>query len=237
MTTHGIGVPIQDTDIEDWYADTILNQTTPFLTWNSAYSHMPTHWPMIWRTEQLQTQYQAGTPILLINEPEYTGQADLTYEQAAEVVRRFRNWPGPVYGCGTAWFSDGYEWMTGFIDYIGDDISILDGMHLHCYAVANIVEWYDDYGERFAQLAKDHDWPVVISEYGLTGGNDNDRDRFVKLLQNTFSPTYMFLFSWKYHLIPDLDVVNADGSFTDIGLWWTKVASMKDKLFLPHIST
>ncbi len=232
MISHGIGVPIQDNDVEDWYAD---NPDTPFLTWNSAYSHMPTHWPMIWKQEQIQSVYQSGTPILLINEPEYKGQADLDYAQAAEVVRRFRDWPGPVYGCGTAWFSDGWKWMEGFVDHIGDDISILDGMHLHCYADSRTVSLYDDYAERFAQLARDHNWPVIISEYGLTGGDDKDRDQFVKLLRDTFSPTHMFLFSWKYHLIPDLDMVNADGSFTDIGSWWMRMASMKDVVFLPSI--
>jgi hypothetical protein len=228
---HGIGVPIQDSDPEKWVVD---HPDIPYLTWNSSYGHRPYHWPMIWKKEQLQSQYPDGTPILLINEPEYKGQANLEYNEAAEVVRRFRDWPGMVYGCGTAWYSDGYKWLTGFIEYLGDDISIITGMHLHCYAAAGQIDLHDDYAVRFAEIAMKHNWPVVISEYGIVGADDEERNRFLNLITSIFSPTHMFLFSWKYHLIPDLDMVNSDGSLTDIGKWWYRIP--RPTVWLPLVS-
>jgi hypothetical protein len=231
---HGVGVPIQDNDPEHWAS---MYPNIPFLTWNSAYGHISTHMPMIWRMEQLQSSYPPGTPIVLINEPEYEGQANLTFEQAATVIRRFRDWDGMVYGCGTAWFGDGYRWMTGFVEYMGDEIDILDGMHLHCYSNSDHPELYDDYAQAFADIARFHNWPIIISEYGIIGANDQQRDTFVQSIKSFFDPKAMFIFSWRYHLIPQLDLAYADDSLTDIGEWWFRMTRRDFNIYLPYVSS
>jgi hypothetical protein len=232
VTIHGIGVPIQDTDPEQWVEQ---YPKIPYLTWNSRYGHRPHHIPMIWSKENLQSQYPSGRPLLLFNEPEYEGQANLTAEQALEHMLDFADYDGPLYGCGNAWFSDGWNWFNDFMDVAGSNINMLHGIHIHCYANDDNFHLYDDYAERWADLAHSYSWPVIISEYGLSNADDDDRDRFIRYLSALYDPEIMFIFSWKYHLIPSLDMIDSDGNLTDIGRWWFSRFKPSDQIFLPAI--
>lgn len=212
---HGIGVPIQDTDPDTW-----PYQDIPFLTWNSAYCHRDNFFPIKWRREPVQANCEDGRVLLLINEPEYKGQANLSPSEAADIVREYQDWDGEIFCCGNAWFSDGWKWMEDFILAIGDDIDIIDGLHIHTYSNAQFPEYYDDYADNWSGLAREHNWTIIISEWGITNATDEDRDWFVSFLTDKFNPRNMFIFSWRYHLIPSLDLVDASNDFTEIGRWW-----------------
>lgn len=232
MTKHGVGVPIQDNDPDEWaeqYPD------IPFVTWNSVYCHHENFLPTQYSRERMAPDCNDGRPVLLFNEPEFSGQANLTPQEAVDELQKYRHWRGPVYGCGNSWFHDGYKWMREFLSVAGDDIAILSGLHIHPYAAMDNYTLYLSHADRWAELAAEQDWPIILSEWGLVGGGDEDRDTFLAYLIEKFSPVQMYIFSWRYHLIPELDLANEDGTLTEIGEWWFEMANTRARLWLPFV--
>lgn len=231
---HGVGVPIQNNDPVMWAAE---HPGTPFITWNSDYCEYPEFMPMLWHDELIPSNCFDNRVLLMFNEPEFSSQGNLEPAEAARIVRKYRDWPGPIYCCGTTWYGIGWQWYMEFLDELGDDVDIIDGLSLHAYTGTN-YHLYRGNDEWFAQLAKDHDWPVIISEYGITQADDELRDWFYRHIVELYRPTHMFIFSWHYGQLPDLDMVNDAGELTDWGQWWFRIRSQTlslPVLYIPFV--
>lgn len=225
---HGIGVPIQDTDPKDWTYDDI-----PFVTWDGDHCHRRNFIPMVWRKKRPPDGCQDGRVLLLFNEPEYPSQADLTPAVAAGLARGYRNWNGAVFCCGNLWLDRGWNWMQEFIEEMGDDIDIIDGLHIHAYGL------FKNQPQKWATLAYDHKWPVIVSEWAVGNGTTDEYDELRVLLEKTLRPTFMLIFSWRYHLLPEMDLVDSDGELTEIGEWWFQIGSTsthRQFTYLPYVS-
>lgn len=225
---HGIGVPIQDTDPKDWEYDDI-----PFVTWNSEHCHRRNFIPMVWRKKRPPDACQDGRVLLLFNEPEYPSQANLTPAVAAGIARGYQDWNGAVFCCGTLWLDRGWDWMHRFIEEMGDDIDIIDGLHMHAYGL------YKNQAPRWATLAYDHKWPIIVSEWAMGSGDTGEYEELRVFLEKTLSPTFMFIFSWRYHLWPETDLVDSEGELTKIGEWWFQIGAStthRELIYLPYVS-
>jgi len=226
---HGIGVPIQDTNPKDWTYDNI-----PFFTWDSEHCHRRNFIPLVWSKERPPDECQDGRVLLLFNEPEYPSQSNLEPAVAAGIAKGYRDWTGAVFCCGNLWLDRGFDWMQEFIEEMGDDIDIIDGLHMHAYGL------YPEQVPKWASLAYDHKWLVIVSEWAVGGGTPNQYDELRLYLEKGLQPIFMFIFSWKYHLLPEMDLVDGEGNLTGIGEWWFEmkdslVPAARESIFLPYI--
>jgi hypothetical protein len=101
--------------------------------------------PMVWRnvTPALWA-CNDGRPVLVLNEPDVTGQADLTPAQAADRLHQVvaGGWRGEVWCCGTE------TWHLAYADAVVDSYSArygswpATGWHVHAYS--NRAVWVAD---------------------------------------------------------------------------------------------
>lgn len=229
---HGVGIPTQDTDPNNWpYYD------IPFLTWNSDYCHRAVFFPLIWRKGAPPNNCKDGRAVLLFNEPEYAAQSNITPQEAAVVARQYDNWGGRVYCCGNLWLDTGWHWMQQFIVEMGDDIDIIDGLHMHAYSATGRSQIFSATADRWRLLADQEKWDIIVSEWAVSDGTTKEYEEFRDFLVKSLRPTYMFIFSWRYSQIPQMDLADQNGDLTEIGQWWFL---MKDGIrhgaYLPYVS-
>lgn len=207
----------------------------------------PEYWPMIWdhrgRHGWPGEACRDGRPLLILNEPEFGGQANTSPVQAAALVYEWRDWPGPIYCCGNFYGhdideSDGFEWFLQFViayQKAHNAPPPITGIALHVYEFRQVdflrlVEW--------KRIALDFGWDVVVTESGTFPSETylphevaGRMGRFLTLTVAVLQPTHLFWFS--DNLLPgalhdetqweNLNLYNRDGTFAPVGVEWVRL--------------
>ena len=193
--------------------------------------------PLIWRNELPQGDCDDGRPLLLYNEPHYKSQSNLSPAEAAEFAMQYQDWHGPIYCCGVFFNDNGWAWFQEFLKvYEGR----LDGIHLHVYVVSwNNGNYIYDLGPRWREIADQHGWDIIISEWSALGISQSDtaerNQKILPLLVDVFRPSMMFYFSWYYNWV-NSDLADSNGNLTPVGKWFFEMENGKSALWLPTIS-
>lgn len=233
LVTHGVGVPIQYTDIDQWAAQ---HPSIPFVTWRSDDCHHANAIPLVWRSELPEANCNDGRSLLLFNEPNGAGQSNLTPAEAAHYAMQHQNWKGAIYCCGTLWNDTNWKWFEEFLQhYTGR----LDGIHIHPYVWWNYEDNLYGWGPRWRQLADARGLDIIVSEWAAPGGSQVEtvarNKEVLPLLQAIFRPSMMFYFSWYYEWDVS-DLTDGEGNLTPVGLWWFERRTEADRLYLPLLS-
>jgi hypothetical protein len=232
-TRHGFGVR----DAGD-YDGGIL-----WFNWHHNRCHHASYWPMVYSKSKGSLDVPAncaGKPLLLLNEPEYRGQANTAPERAAEIIHQFRDWQGPLYCCGNyyAQLANGdYYLHPQGINYMWAVIREyerryntappLTGIHLHIY---NLSPTYHatllvevETLHLWRQMADRYNWQIVVSEMGAIphGGGT---ERIIKTLPGLYNlveeelrPEFIF---WFVYGMPDVHHQNSeDFSWSPLSLY------------------
>ena len=162
-----------------------------------------------------------GRPLLVLNEPEEQGQADLTPEQAAAVLRQAAGsgWTGPIYCCGTQAAHLPYmqRLVTAYRAAYGAWPA--DGLHVHVYhgvgELDAFIEWADGAGVLGGG--------VVVSEFGYLTADQISIDQMESLIAEVEIMPQVLTSAWfSVHYAPwqSSDLLHADGTLTELGQAW-----------------
>lgn len=181
----------------------------------------------------------ASDVLLVLNEPEYTSQANMTPAVAAKTLRYLESvWPGELWCCGnlvanSAWLD---RMMTAYkTEY--DALPRLAGVHTHVYVNAGIpVETPDDARwlaqsqaayQRYLAVMRKWGIPerVVVSECCLLGKHDEDTylrvmDQYMTWLRSEPAVESVAWFSARYAGFPEANLLQAGGGLTGVGDAW-----------------
>lgn len=163
------------------------------------------YFSMIWSASSPEPGPEcAGKPLLLLNEPEYPTQANNTPAEGAELLYRWRNWSGPLYGFGTSYTAAGWNWWNACAVLYADTYGLplpLTGIHLHAYSFNNLRS--SDFAQ-WRKLADSYGLSIIVTEIGhLPFGATTAEDIAATLpgiLDMTIAelrPTHIFWFSMK----------------------------------------
>jgi len=92
---------------------------------------------MVWSQKAGQKKksfLDPNRPLLLLNEPDIPGQAEMTPEETARALEMYRDYPGELYAMGLLMYNIDY-WhrsMEAYRDLYGREAR-WDGIHLHVY--------------------------------------------------------------------------------------------------------
>ena len=210
MTRHGITFPAP----ADRPTAPAYIQTLPWYDWGRSNLHPAgDYWNMVWaqRNRTRRRFANEAAPLLLLNEPEYSWQANMSPAQVADAWALYSDYAGPVYVGGY-----GYEYLDQFQEarrlYRGPEYWA--GLHVHVYA----KPWeFSD--ERILRSAL-HPWrkeagdrPIVVSEWGFLPVDGyiqcaaRQLERLLRVIEEELQPELMFWFSWR---MPD-DSQNTPG--------------------------
>ena len=163
-----------------------------------------------------------GRPLLVLNEPEERGQAELTPEQAAAVLHQaaVSGWTGPVYCCGTQAAHLPYMQRLVTAYRMAYGAWPADGLHVHVYhGVAELdafVQWAS--GEGILGQG------VVVSEFGLLTEEPISVDQMGALTTAIEARPVVLTSAWfsvNYAPWRSSDLVDSDGTLTALGEEWT----------------
>ena len=99
--------------------------------------------PMVWRdvTSALWA-CNDGRPLLVLNEPDYVGQANLTPAQVAARLYEVRHWRGEIYCCGTA--AHHLAYIAAVIDAYQAQYGAWPAAGWHVHGYSNRAVWVKD---------------------------------------------------------------------------------------------
>ena len=190
------------------------------------------YWPMLWDDTGLRGEPGPeceGHNLLVLNEPELSGQSNVSPVAGAELVNLWADWDGPLWCCGNQHSDDGWLWFGEFIRRYESSYGTpppLAGIHLHAYsggryATAEL--------ERWRTLADENGWQIAVTEFGpwpfgrtseqIAGELPAMRGQVIDALH----PSYLFWFAW--HVLPGDDwehmsLYDGDGRITPVGSAW-----------------
>ena len=219
---HGMGVPIQLIDPATWPM-----QDVPFVTWDGKDYGRANHIPMVYRSTGPSEKLDDGRPLLVFNEPEDVGQANLSPQDAAAVVSHLK-WNGPLYLGGNVWHNAGWDWFNEFLNHYSGR---MDGIHLHAYIRPEYMYYAERYAPRWRTLADENKWDIIVSEWFMT--DLSKMAEFADMIDSMVKPSMMFYFSWRYNV--ESDAVNEDGQWTEYGDMWQSIASKSARVWMPYI--
>lgn len=162
-----------------------------------------------------------GRPLLVLNEPEEVGQAELTPEAAAAVLHEAAasGWSGPIYCCGV---------QAAHIPYMRQVVAVYqsqygawpaDGLHVHVYHGADELAEFIAWARAQGVLGDG----VVVSEYGrltdekLTSGDLETLTAQVLAVDGVLTAAW---FSVNYPPWAASDLLTAGGALTELGEAW-----------------
>ena len=162
-----------------------------------------------------------GRPLLVLNEPEEIGQAELTPEAAAAVLHEaaVSGWSGPMYCCGTQAAHIPYmqRLLTAYRATYGEWPA--DGLHVHVYHGAEELD-------AFVQWAAGEDilgQGVVVSEFGYLTDDPISVAQMAALTDEVEARPWVLTSAWfSVHYAPwsTSDLLTAGGSLTELGEAW-----------------
>lgn len=182
---------------------------------------------------------QTSTVLLLLNEPEWGAQANLTPDQAADVIAHYaQRWPGELWCCGTLSSHAGYldKIYRSYMTRYGGPWPI-DGLHIHVYVNDGfrVVDPLDEHwlGRSQAEVQRYVDWlavhklpaKIVVSECCLLGEYPTATylqvmDRTVRMLRSFPEVLSVAWFSAFYSPYPDSNLITRHGALTEVGQAW-----------------
>ena len=164
-----------------------------------------------------------GRPLLVLNEPEEQGQAELTPEQAAGVLHAAATsgWVGPLYCCGT---------QAAHLPYMQRLVAAYraaygawpaDGLHVHVYHGVAELDAFVQWASGVGILAQG----VVVSEFGLLTEEPISVDQMGALAVAVEARPAVLTSAWfsvNYAPWRSSDLVDSDGVLTALGEEWTE---------------
>lgn len=195
---------------------------------------------MSWLYQPDWERCAATAPVLLVlNEPEWGGQSDMTPVEGAEFIRYAeQRWPGELWCCGNLASHSGWldAMLTAYQAQYGT-MPRLAGVHLHVYVndgfpVADPLSgvWIDrsqaDLG-RYLDTMQRWGLParVVVSECCLLGDYPADTytaamTAYMTWLRSVPQVETVAWFSARFGGWRHADLVTADGTLTPVGEHW-----------------
>ena len=216
---------------------------TIWFNWHHNRCDRQSYWPMVYSKSKGSLDVPencAGKPLLLLNEPEYRGQANTAPERAAEIIHQFRDWQGPLYCCGNyyAQLANGdYYLHPQGINYMWavireyerryNTVPPLTGIHLHIYNLsptyrATLLVEVETL-HLWRQLADRYNWQIVVSEMGaIPHGGGTERiietlPGLYNIVEEELRPEFIF---WFVYEIPDVHHQKSEGfSWSPLSLY------------------
>jgi hypothetical protein len=213
-TRYGFGVR----DADDYDGGII------WFNWSHNRCHHASYWPMVYSQSERSLDVPencAGKPLLLLNEPEYRGQANTAPERAAEIIHQFRDWRGPIYCCGNYYAQlpngdyhlhpQGINYMWAVIreyEHRYGTAPPLTGLHLHIYNLSPthhatmLVEV--ETLHLWRRMADRYGWQIVVSEMAtMPHGEDEKRvtrdlSGLYDLVEAELRPDFIFWFGYEH---------------------------------------
>lgn len=162
-----------------------------------------------------------GRPLLVLNEPEEIGQAELTPEQAAAVLHAaaISGWSGPLYCCGTQAAHLPYmqRLLTAYQTAYGAWPA--DGLHVHVYHGVAELDAFAQWASGAGILGQG----VVVSEFGYLTEDPISVAQMTALTADVEARLWVLTSAWfSVHYAPwaSSDLLRADGSLTELGAAW-----------------
>lgn len=183
-------------------------------------------WVMQWGSggiEQLASAVQTARPqvILGFNEPDNPSQSNLTPTEAASLWQQYIQ---PLASSGAKLISpaitnggppSGTAWMDDFLQACSG--CQVDGIAGHWYG-----GWTDDF-EAFIESLMKYDKPIYLTEFGFSWDADASVDSFLQFLPlamdylDSTPEVVAYSFFGAFHSGTPKDMINADGTLTDVG--------------------
>ena len=190
------------------------------------------YWPMLWDDtgERGEPGPQCdGHNLLILNEPELSGQSNVSPVDAAALVNKWANWDGPLWCCGNQHSDEGWTWFGEFVHHYESASGApppLTGIHLHAYSGGryDVAEL-----ERWRKLADSYGWQIAVTEFGpWPHGRTAEQiaaelPTMIEQVTEALHPSYLFWFAW--HVLPgdaweNMSLYDADGKITPVGTAW-----------------
>jgi len=141
--------------------------------------------PMLWAGEIDENISQGYSgPIIFLNEPDLPGQANISPEDAVDLLEAAREYyPNAWFvfgGCSSECSEEdelttSYEWVEAALDYMEEEeIGFPEAWHLHIYMFGwdDEIKW--DHFEEMIDVINDHygdeDTPIWVTEFGCAFG-------------------------------------------------------------------
>jgi len=235
---HGFGYP-QESGV-----DAHLLSETGAWWYDWSWRHGVNQIPMVWRSiDNRIWEGNDGRPVFVLNEPERSGQADLTPVQAADVVARILDsWTGEVWGIGTlAHELDYCDAVCAAYQAVRGKPLELTGWAVHVYS--NRAVWERDINSAsyvdgaladldafiaHQRAAGRLGRGVIITEYGALSATywhsvEEMVDMFAAYeagFQQRGDVVAWAPFSANYPPYDSTDLLNDDGTLTALGRMW-----------------
>ena len=162
-----------------------------------------------------------GRPLLVLNEPEEIGQAELTPEQAASVLHEaaVSGWSGPIFCCGTQAAHLPYmqRLLTAYRSAYGAWPA--DGLHVHVYHGAEELDAFVQWAAGEGILGQG----VVVSEFGYLTDDQISVAQMTALTDEVEARPWVLTSAWfSVHYAPwsTSDLLTAGGALTELGEAW-----------------
>lgn len=162
-----------------------------------------------------------GRPLLVLNEPEEAGQAELTPEQAAAVLHEaaISGWTGPMYCCGTQAAHLPYmqRLVTAYQTAYGAWPA--DGLHVHVYHGVGELDAFVLWADGAGILGQG----VVVSEFGYLTDDPISVAQMAALTDEVEARPWVLTSAWfsvNYAPWRSSDLVDSDGTLTALGAAW-----------------
>jgi len=209
-----------------------LNMLQPqrWHNWGHSQQHMedrrytPTIWSPEWvssaQTLKWLTEKYPDRTWLLLNEPDYPGQADLPASDAAVFTRHWTGWLGEartaLAGVTVSYHRVGnaLRWLD---DYLAAGGELPDAWHIHLYA-PTLADWKDCYARWRAWYQQNgKNKPVILSETALFHTVSSAKQ--IEFMEYVYNLTDLEAVYWygaiETETTPGL--MTADGDLTELG--------------------
>lgn len=183
-------------------------------------------WPLQWGSggiDQLASDIGNTYPplILAFNEPDNTAQSNLSPTDAAALWLQFIE---PLASTGAMLVSpaitnggapSGTAWMDSFLQ-------ACTGCTIHGIAAHWYGGWIDDF-TAFIEALKTYNKPIYLTEFGFSWDADATVDSFTQFLPLAFNyldnepAVAAYAFFGAFHSGTAKDMINADGTLTEVG--------------------
>ncbi|KAI0785952.1 hypothetical protein C8Q75DRAFT_773556, partial [Abortiporus biennis] len=219
-----------------WPADNPFNpsifsspQVTFLFNWGPVNTPQNTEfpfWAMQWGSggiDELEGDVTSGHPSVIMgfNEPDNESQSNLSPVDAANLWKENIQ---PLAGTGAKLISpaitnggapSGTAWLSSFLEECSG--CQIDGVAAHWYG-----GWTDDF-EAFIESLKEFNKPIYLTEFGFSWDEFATTDSFMQFLPLALDyldnepAVEAYAFFGAFHSGTAKDMINADGTLTDIG--------------------
>lgn len=230
----GVGAPWQ----EPQHVTSMLADLRPawWYDWRFEQCGAPGYTPMIWNdcvwsnnSPMLESLFDRRPDLfwLLWNEPERTDQANMSPDSAAWMTAALAEYGIRYAAPGVSWGKNGMDWMDAYLAAGGP---IPTHWHIHIYHTLTPAQWSLRWASwRVWMRESDCERPTIVSETNAwTEGIDGQcimAEYMAEMLRtdDLLQAVAWFATRWEAWGVGHPDLLNADGTPTDVGAAFRRI--------------